>query len=79
MQGEGNSCVSGRRKRRSRSELILAFQCTVCGNKYASTCSSALSTHKKNTSHKQPAVPGDEHGDITKADTYNNTSTAHCK
>ena len=66
MQGEGNSCVSGRRKRRSRSELILAFQCTVCGNKYAS--SSALSTHKKNTAHKQPAVPGDEHGDVTKAD-----------
>ena len=56
MQDEGNSCVSGRRKRRSGSELILAFQCTVCGNKYASTCSSALSTHKKNSSHKQPAV-----------------------
>ena len=65
MQDEGNSCVSGRRKRRSRSELILAFQCTVCGNKYGS--SSALSLHKKNT-HKQPAVPGDEHGDVTKAD-----------
>ena len=66
MQDEGNSCVSGRRKRRSRSELILAFQCTVCGNKYAS--SSALSLHKKNTAHKQPAVPGDEHRDVTKAD-----------
>ena len=66
MQDEGNSCVSGRRKRRSRSELILAFQCTVCGNKYSS--SSALSLHKKNTAHKQPAVPGDEHRDVTKAD-----------
>ena len=66
MQDESNSCVSGRRKRRSRSELILAFQCTVCGNKYGS--SSALYLHKKNTAHKQPAVPGDEHGDVTKAD-----------
>ena len=66
MQDEGNCCVSGRRKRRSRSELILAFQCTVCGNKYGS--SSALYLHKKNTAHKQPAVPGDEHGDVTKAD-----------
>ena len=65
MQDKGNSCVSGRRKRRPRSELILAFQCTVCGNKYGS--SSALYLHKKNT-HKQPAVPGDEHGDVTKAD-----------
>ena len=64
MEDEGNSCVSGRRKRRPRSELILAFQCTVCGNKYGS--SSALFLHKKNT-HKQPAVPGDEHG-VTKVD-----------
>ena len=29
--------------------------------------SSALSQHKKKT-HKQLAVPGDEHGDVTKAD-----------
>ena len=65
MQDNSNTCVSGRRKRRPRSELILAFQCTVCGNKYGS--SSALSLHKKNT-HMQPAVPGDEHGDVTKAD-----------
>ena len=51
-----NSCVSGRRKCRPRSELILAYQCTVhlCGKKYAS--SQALSLYKKNT-HKQPAVP----------------------
>ena len=66
MQDGGDDCVSGRRKRRPRSELILAYQCTVCGNKYAS--GSALSTHKKNTAHKQPAVPGDEHGGATKAD-----------
>ena len=46
MQDEGNSCVSGRRKRRPRSELI---QCTVGGKKYGS--SSALSQHKKKT-HK---------------------------
>ena len=56
-----NSCVSGRSKSRPRSELILAYECTVhlCGKKYAS--SQALSLHKKNT-HKQPAVPSDEHG-----------------
>ncbi|KAL5515749.1 hypothetical protein EMCRGX_G000959 [Ephydatia muelleri] len=65
MQDEGNSCVSGRRKRRPRSELIHAYQCTVCGKKYGSGL--ALSLHKKNT-HKQPAVPGDEHGDVTKVD-----------
>ena len=65
MQDKGNSCVSGRRKRRPRSELILAYQCTVCGNKYGS--SQALYLHKKNT-HTQPAVPGDEHGDVAKAD-----------
>ena len=66
MQDGGDGCVSGRRKRRPRSELILAYQCTVCGSKHAS--GSALSTHKKNTAHKQPAVPGDEHGGATKAD-----------
>ena len=65
MQDEGNSCVSGRRKRRPTSELIHAYQCTVCGKKYASGL--ALSLHKKNT-HKQPAVPDDEHDDVTKAD-----------
>ena len=65
VQDEANSCVSGRRKRRPRSELILAYQCTVCGNKYGS--GSALSLHKKMT-HKQPAVPGDEHSGATKVD-----------
>ena len=65
VQDGEDSCVSGRRKRRPRSELILAYQCTVCGKRYAS--GSALSLHKMNT-HKQPAVPCDEHGDATKAD-----------
>eukprot|EP00731_Ephydatia_muelleri_P023582 Em0015g1165a len=58
MQDGEDGCVSGRRKRRPRSELILAYQCTVCGKRYAS--GPALSLHKKNT-HKQPAVPCDEH------------------
>ena len=65
VQDREDGCVSGRRKRRPRSELILAYQCTVCGKRYAS--GPALSLHKKNT-HKQPAVPCDEHGDATKAD-----------
>ena len=65
VQDGEDGCVSGRRKRRPRSELILAYQCTVCGKRYAS--GPALSLHKKNT-HKQPAVPGDEHGDVTKVD-----------
>ena len=65
LQDGEDGCVSGRRKRRPRSELILAYQCTVCGKRYAS--GPALSLHKKNT-HKQPAVPCDEHGDATKAD-----------
>ena len=64
MQDGEDGCVSGRRKRRPRSELILAYQCTVCGKRYAS--GPALSLHKKNT-HKQPAVPCDEHGGATKA------------
>ena len=65
MQDGEDGCVSGRRKRRPRCELILAYQCTVCGKRYASGL--ALSLHKKNT-HKQPAVPCDEHGGATKAD-----------
>ena len=48
VQDGEDSCVSGRRKRRPRSELILAYQCTVCGKRYAS--GPALSLHKKNTS-----------------------------
>ena len=64
VQDGEDGCVSGRRKRRPRSELILAYQCTVCGKRHAS--GSALSLHKKNT-HKQPAVPCDEHGGATKA------------
>eukprot|EP00731_Ephydatia_muelleri_P000984 Em0001g984a len=70
VQDREDGCVSGRRKRRPGSELILAYQCTVCGKRYASGL--ALSLHKKNT-HKQPAVPCDEHGDATKA---NNSSGA---
>eukprot|EP00731_Ephydatia_muelleri_P016122 Em0009g546a len=65
VQDGEDGCVSGRRKRRPRSELILAYQCTVCGKRYAS--GPALSLHKKNT-HKQPTVPCDEHGDATKVD-----------
>ena len=31
VQDGEDGCVSGRRKRRPRSELILSYQCTVCG------------------------------------------------
>eukprot|EP00731_Ephydatia_muelleri_P011869 Em0006g763a len=47
VQDGEDGCVSGRIKRRPRSELILAYQCTVCGKRYAS--GPALSLHKKNT------------------------------
>ena len=46
LDGE-DGCVSGRRKCRPRSELILSYQCTVCGKRYAS--GPALSLHKNNT------------------------------
>ena len=62
-QGNFNGCISGRRKRRPRSELILAYQCTVCGKKYGS--SQALYLHRRNT-HKQPAATGDGHSDAIK-------------
>eukprot|EP00731_Ephydatia_muelleri_P021837 Em0014g428a len=67
VQDGEDGCISGRRKRRPRSELILSYQCTVC--------SPALSLHKKNT-HKQPAVPCDEHGDATKADNSSGATKA---
>ena len=73
VQDEEDGFVSSRRKRRPRSELILAYQCTVCGKRYAS--GPALSLHKKNT-HKQPAVPCDEHGDATKADNSSGATKA---
>ena len=73
VQDGGDCCVFGRRKRRPRSELILAYQCTVCGKKYAS--GPALSLHKRNT-HKQPAVPGDEHGGATKVDNSSGATKA---
>ena len=59
-QDEDNGC---RRKRRPRSELILAYQCSVCGKRYAS--SQALYQHRRN-SHKQPPVAGVGHSDATK-------------
>ena len=65
MQGKVNGCVSGGRKLRPRSELILAFLCSVCGKKYGS--SQALYLHRRNT-HKQPAATGDGHSDATKVD-----------
>eukprot|EP00731_Ephydatia_muelleri_P006828 Em0003g1076a len=37
QDSEDKAHVPGRRKRRPRSELILAYQCTTCGKKYAST------------------------------------------
>eukprot|EP00731_Ephydatia_muelleri_P006020 Em0003g268a len=64
-QDEDNCCVPGRRKRRPRSELILAYQCSVCGKRYAS--SQALYQHRRN-SHKQPPVAGVGHSDATKVD-----------
>ena len=44
-----NNCVSGRRKCRPRSELILAYQCTVhlCGKKYASSHAGLVPAQKK--------------------------------
>ena len=57
IQDEDNGHMYSRRKRRPRSELILAYQCSVCGKRY--TSSQTLYQHRR-SSHKQPPVTGDE-------------------
>ena len=56
--GNGGS-GSLKRKRRTRSELIYAFKCSVCGNEYASY--NALFLHRKRN-HTMPPVTGDGSG-----------------
>ena len=60
-QDEDNGRVPARRKCRPRSELILAYQCSVCDKKYAS--SQALYQHRRSSHNKQPPVTGAGHSD----------------
>ena len=55
QEDEDKAHVPGRRDRRPRSELILAYQCTTYNKKYASSL--ALYQNKKN-SHYQSLVTG---------------------
>ncbi|KAL5493627.1 hypothetical protein EMCRGX_G014833 [Ephydatia muelleri] len=64
QDSEVNDHVPGRRKRRrARSELILAYQCPACDRKYAS--SQALYQHRRNSHKQSPVAGGGGQSDVT--------------
>ena len=64
QDSEVNDHVPGRRKRRrARSERILAYQCPACDRKYAS--SQALYQHRRNSHKQSPVAGGGGQSDVT--------------
>ena len=64
QDSEVNDHVPGRRKRRrARSERILAYQYPACDRKYAS--SQALYRHRRNSHKQSPVAGGGGQSDVT--------------